>query len=147
MLILLSLYIQGDLLIELAQVSTLKINQFNSQECSKLLYGYNHAPNPVRTSPRCLSLISACTESKIQKLNFPALKTEVELEYIIGGGRHLTKGERESTGATGATGGNNPKTPNNPDNLHLSLIFGSTDISSMSILSHNMHTYDNPDMV
>jgi len=70
-------------------------DQFNAQECSKLLHGM------TRAGVRHHELDACVTEAKLQVFNINGI--EMRLRSLLAGGRKIQR-KRESTGATGATG-------------------------------------------
>mmetsp|Transcript_17127 Transcript_17127/g.31478 ORF Transcript_17127/g.31478 Transcript_17127/m.31478 type:complete len:827 (-) Transcript_17127:86-2566(-) len=86
-----------DLMYRIGEISSSKIEMFNAQECSKLLFAFSKA------NVKCTALEEATTKVALVPFDFKGCPT-LEVEHIPGGGRNLQT-SREATGTTGATGG------------------------------------------
>ena len=82
----------------IAEAATAKLESFNAQECSKLLYALR------RRGVRSARLEEAAGANRESAIALGQEIGEVRLCHILAGGRNL-EARREATGATGATGG------------------------------------------
>jgi len=82
----------------IGKVASEKLDEFNAQECSKLLYAME------KSGVQHDALQAAATKRREQDYSFDGIDEALVITHIIGGGRNLQQ-TREATGTTGATGG------------------------------------------
>ncbi len=85
----------------IADAAYLRINEFNPQECSKLLYALGRAG--INNHKLCVA--TSMHREECFDLSEFGCNVIIRLSHIYAGGRFLGKRKRESTGTTGSTGG------------------------------------------